>query len=84
MNDDCDDLETRKVYQVLPDSEAEEEGYIRVIDESGEDSLYPASYFVLVDLPREAASALLLAWQRYSPTEEIRTSFQMDSGGLQG
>jgi len=55
---DCEDLEKRKIYQVLPDEEAEKEGYLRVIDESGEDYLYPQSYFVLVQLPREAQEAL--------------------------
>ena len=44
-NKDCGDLEVRKIYQVLPDKAAAEDGYIRVIDESGEDYLYPASYF---------------------------------------
>jgi len=60
-NKDCDDLEKRKIYQVLPDEEAEQEGYLRVIDESGEDYLYPRSYFVAVQLPREAQEALELA-----------------------
>lgn len=57
-NKDCEDLEKRKIYKVLPDEEAEKEGYLRVIDESGEDYLYPQSYFVLVQLPREAQEAL--------------------------
>ena len=57
-NRDCEDLERRKVYQVLPDEGAEREGFLRVIDESGEDYLYPQSYFVLVQLPREAQDAL--------------------------
>ena len=39
-SDDCEDIERRKVYQVIPDEEAAK-GYIRVIDESGEDYLYP-------------------------------------------
>jgi hypothetical protein len=60
-NKDCEDLEKRKIYQVLPDEEAEKEGYLRVIDESGEDYLYPQSYFVLVQLPREAQEALRVA-----------------------
>ena len=60
-NKDCEDLEKRKIYQVLPDEEAEKEGYFRVIDESGEDYLYPQSYFVLVRLPREAQEALRVA-----------------------
>lgn len=57
-NKDCEDLEKRKIYQVLPDDDAEKEGYLRVVDESGEDYLYPHSYFVLIPLPREAEEAL--------------------------
>jgi len=49
-NKDCEDLEKRKVYQVLPDDDAKQEGYLRVIDESGEDYLYPESYFILIQL----------------------------------
>ena len=60
-NKDCEDLEKRKIYQVLPDDEAEKEGYLRVIDESGEDYLYPQSYFIVVQLPREAQEALQAA-----------------------
>jgi len=59
-NRDCEDIEKRKVYQVLPDEEAKKEGYLRVLDESGEDYLYPASYFVFVQLPTEAQEALRL------------------------
>jgi len=46
-----EDLEARKVYQVLPDREANREGLVRVIDESGEDYVYPADLFVPVKLP---------------------------------
>ena len=60
-NKDCEDLERRKIYQMLPDEEAEKDGYIRVIDESGEDYLYPRSYFIVVQLPREAREALGLS-----------------------
>ena len=60
-NKDCEDLERRKIYQVLPDNEALKEGYVRVIDESGEDYLYPESYFILLQLPREAQEALQVA-----------------------
>lgn len=56
---DCDDLEKGKVYQVLPDDVAAREGYLRVVDESTEDYLYPESYFVLLDLPKKAQDALL-------------------------
>jgi len=60
-NRECEDLEKRKIYRVLPDDEAAKEGYLRIIDESGEDYLYPQSYFILVELPREAQNALKLA-----------------------
>jgi hypothetical protein len=60
-DDDCDDLERRKVYRVLADAKAEKDGYLRVIDESGDDYLYPASYFVRVELPREAEQAIAAA-----------------------
>jgi hypothetical protein len=46
-------LEVRKIYQVVPDPEAEREGLIRVIDNSGEDYLYEESSFVLLKLPRD-------------------------------
>jgi hypothetical protein len=60
-NKDCDDLEKRKIYQMLPDEGAEREGYIRFVDESGEDYLYPQSYFIVVQLPRKAQEALQLS-----------------------
>ncbi len=60
-NKDCDDLEKRKIYQILPDNEAAEEGYLRVVDESGEDYLYPESYFIAIKLPHAAVEAL--PWQ---------------------
>jgi hypothetical protein len=60
-NRDSEDLEKRKVYQVLRDEDAEGEGYLRVVDESGEDYLYPQSYFVLISLPQEAEKALHLS-----------------------
>jgi len=46
-----EDLEARKVYQILPDREAAREGYIRIVDESGEDYVYPSDLFVPVRLP---------------------------------
>jgi len=57
-NKGCEDLELRKLYEQLPDPRAVKDGYVRVVDESGEDYLYPAAYFVAVDLPREAERAL--------------------------
>ena len=51
-------LELHKVYRVLPDEYAAKDGDIRVIDESGEDYLYPADYFVRIELPKEVARVL--------------------------
>lgn len=56
-----DDLKVRTVYQILPDESAAKSNYIRVIDETGEDYLYPASLFVPIELPREAEALLLAA-----------------------
>jgi hypothetical protein len=52
-------LEVRKVYLVLPDERAAANNYIRVIDETEEDYLYPAKYFVMIDVPEHAAEAML-------------------------
>jgi len=57
-NTDCEDLEKGKVYPVLADSKVMREGYLRIIDESGEDYLYPESYFVRLDIPSKAQEAL--------------------------
>lgn len=57
--DDPDLLTPRMIYQILLDENAARSHYIRVIDNEGEDYLYPAEYFILVDLPREAEHALL-------------------------
>jgi hypothetical protein len=55
-----DDLKVRTVYQVLPDESAARSNYLRVIDETGEDYLYPANLFVPIQVPREVEEALLL------------------------
>ena len=57
--DDPDLLTPRMVYQVLPDENAAKSGYLRVIDNEGEDYLYPATYFVLVDFPQAVQQVLL-------------------------
>jgi len=57
-NGGMEDLEARKVYQVLPDREASREGYIRIVDESGEDYIYPSTLFVAVKLPPAVARRL--------------------------
>ncbi len=51
-------LEIHKLYRVLSDKDAEREGDLRIVDESGEDYLYPADYFVLVEFPADTARAL--------------------------
>ena len=51
-------LERRKIYRALPDAAAENRGLIRVVDESGEDYLFPQSYFVAIELPTTAARAI--------------------------
>jgi len=53
-------LEVRKIYEVLPDSEAVPHQLVRIVDESGEDYLYPAAYFVPVELPSTVRAALKL------------------------
>ena len=54
-------LERRKIYQVLPDPEAAKHRQIRVIDESGEDYLYPQSFFAPIELPQPLRRAVQAA-----------------------
>jgi len=54
-------LERRKLYQVIPDRDAEKLGQLRVIDESGEDYLYPAGFFAVVKLPPRIRRRVLAA-----------------------
>ena len=54
-------LEVRKLYPVLEDRDAEANGLIRVVDESGEDYVYPAELFERVQLPAAVERALRLA-----------------------
>ena len=52
-------LEVRKIYQVLPDPQANAHQMIRVIDESGEDYLYPSRYFIPIELSESLQQALV-------------------------
>ncbi|MEK6279530.1 MAG: hypothetical protein AABN95_04180 [Acidobacteriota bacterium] len=52
-------LQLHKYYQVLPDDKAAKHGYLRVVDESGEDYLYPQHYFAFVELIQDLEQALL-------------------------
>ena len=54
-------LERHKIYRVVPDEEAEQDGDLRVIDESGEDYLYPATLFVPIEVPQAVERSLLKA-----------------------
>jgi hypothetical protein len=54
-------LERRKLYQVLPDPDAATHRQVRVIDESGEDYLYPANFFATIELPQAIRRAVLAA-----------------------
>jgi len=54
-------LELHKIYQVIPDAEVETDNEIRVVDESGEDYIYPAAWFVAVELPLAARESFLKA-----------------------
>lgn len=51
-------LELHKIYRILPDEDADREGDVRIIDESGEDYLYPAEWFVAIDVPEEVEASL--------------------------
>jgi hypothetical protein len=57
-------LELHKAYRVLPDDEAQKDGDLRVIEESGEDYLFPAEYFVLIDVSEETARILVDSYGR--------------------
>lgn len=61
-NDGCPaSLEIRKIYELLPDEEASRHNHVRAIDESGEDYLFPADYFVPISLPEAAEHAFKAA-----------------------
>jgi hypothetical protein len=54
-------LERRKIYVVVSDAKAQKHGLLRVIDESGEDYLYPAEIFIEAELPQPVRRAVLQA-----------------------
>jgi hypothetical protein len=67
-------LEARNLYLVVADPEAEREGMLRVIDESGADYLYPSDRFAAVELPAAVLRALSTAVQERSPRRCTRTT----------
>ena len=54
-------LEIRKIYEMMPDEKAAKHGLVRIIDESGEDYLYPQDYFVPIEIPQAAERVFLKA-----------------------
>lgn len=54
-------LERNKIYEVLPDDQAERDGDLRVIDESGEDYLFSGDRFVAIEVPAAVRASLLRA-----------------------
>jgi len=56
--DDPDLLTPRSVYEVLPDENAAKSNYVRVVDNEGEDYLYPSNYFVFVEFPQTVQRTL--------------------------
>lgn len=52
-------LELHKIYRIVPDDDAETDGDLRVIDESGEDYLYPSDFFAEIELPLKIEESLL-------------------------
>ena len=57
----AEDLELRKLYQVREDETAQRRGHLRVVDESGENYLYPKEFFAPVELPEDTERALATA-----------------------
>ena len=54
-------LELHKIYRIIPDEDASADGDIRIVDESGEDYLYPAEWFAALRLPQPVKQSLLQA-----------------------
>ena len=74
--EDADDLEVRKLYELRADAVAAAQGLFRVVDESGEDYLYPADWFVAVTLPAEAARLLRAPARRRSTSARATSGLQ--------
>jgi hypothetical protein len=54
-------LVLNKIYELIPDVDAEQDGFVRLVDESGEDYLYHASHFAFIELPDEIQRVLVAA-----------------------
>jgi hypothetical protein len=51
----------RKIYEIIPDKQAQQDDLVRIIDESGEDYLYHVNHFVFIELPKEVERVLIAA-----------------------
>ena len=60
-NDNCDDLQILKIYRLLSDQKAAEKSCVRVIDDSGEDYLYPANCFITAEFSTAVTQRLIAA-----------------------
>ena len=69
------DIEVRKIYEVIPDALARKRRHLRVVDESGEDYLYPEECFSPIQLPEKAIRVLV----SLSATPRANTTFQPPS-----
>jgi len=69
--EDPDLLTPRTVYEILPDENAEKSHFVRVIDNEGEDYLYPADYFVFVEFPQAVQRTLMQVSQPFSRSGSI-------------
>ncbi len=76
-----DDLKVRTLYQVLHDESAAQSNYLRIVDETGEDYLYPAAYFVVLDVPQEVARAFPLSKNFVMFEGETKKAKKRQSGG---
>jgi hypothetical protein len=61
-------LELHKIYRVRPDKDAQADGDLRIIDESGEDYLFPADYFIPIEFPQTIVRALNKSFVRAPAT----------------
>jgi len=59
QNQECEDLDLLKLYQVLIDNSAAQDDYIRIIDESGEDYIYPKNNFIVINFSSQIEKTLL-------------------------
>jgi len=67
-------LELHKIYRVISDEDAQRDGDLRVVDESGEDYLYPSDYFVQVDSPHHVIATLEKSFAQHKGTRPTSQS----------